>query len=272
VTSARIADQIEQVDRDLAEIDEQLEMGELDEATAERLRAAYQTERATLQKQIAGIQATESSSDAGAKIVTPPEGRSRGRAIAGAIAGTAIVGVAAVAVAAAAMFSLQEQTPAGEMTDGVATAVLEDGRLGGQGATDLSSVSAAEMEAVVAENPNVAGMRMALAELYVEEGNLSKALDHYMIVLEIEPENPEALTRVGWLTSVSGEPGLAVPFFERALAIEPDYPQAYWFLANARIDIGDKEGAIGPLEALLTYEIPTDVRTEALAMLEEARS
>lgn len=268
MTSARIADQIEQVDRDLAEIDEQLEMGELDEATAERLRAAYQTERATLQKQIAGIQATESSSDAGAKIVTAPEGRSRGRAI----AGTAIVGVAAVAVAAAAMFSLQEQTPAGEMTDGVATAVLEDGRLGGQGATDLSSVSAAEMEAVVSENPNVAGMRMALAELYVEEGNLSKALDHYMIVLEIEPENPEALTRVGWLTSVSGEPGLAVPFFERALAIEPDYPQAYWFLANARIDIGDKEGAIGPLEALLTYEIPTDVRTEALAMLEEARS
>lgn len=268
MTSARIADQIEQVDRDLAEIDEQLEMGELDEATAERLRAAYQTERATLQKQIAGIQATESSSDVGAKIVTAPEGRSRGRAI----AGTAIVGVAAVAVAAAAMFSLQEQTPAGEMTDGVATAVLEDGRLGGQGATDLSSVSAAEMEAVVAENPNVAGMRMALAELYVEEGNLSKALDHYMIVLEIEPENPEALTRVGWLTSVSGEPGLAVPFFERALAIEPDCPQAYWFLANARIDIGDKEGAIGPLEALLTYEIPTDVRTEALAMLEEARS
>lgn len=266
--TARIADQIEQVDRDLAEIDEQLEMGELDEATAERLRTAYAAERSTLEKQLAGIETTSSSADEDAKSADAPAGRSRGRAI----AGTAIIGVAAVVVAVVAVFSLQEQTPAGEMTDGVATAVLEDGRLGGQAAPDLSSVSAAEMEAVVAENPDVAGMRMALAELYVEENNLSKALEHYMIVLEIEPENPEALTRVGWLTSVSGEPGLAVPFFERALAIEPDYPQAYWFLANARFDMGDKEGAVGPLEALLTYEIPSEVRTEALSMLEDARS
>ena len=93
-----------------------------------------------------------------------------------------------------------------------------------------------------------------------------------MIVIEIEPENAEALTRVGWLTSVSGEPELAEPFFERALVINPDYPQAYWFLANTRVEMGDMEGAIGPLEALLTYEIPTEVRTEAAALLEEARS
>ena len=40
MNTARIADQIAQVDRDLSEIDEQLEAGEFDEATAERLRAA----------------------------------------------------------------------------------------------------------------------------------------------------------------------------------------------------------------------------------------
>lgn len=266
--AARIADQIEQVDRDLAEIDEQLEMGDLDEATAERLRSAYQTERATLEEQLAGIQTTDSSSEEGAKIVGPPEGRSRGRAI----AGTAIVGIAAVVVVVIAMFSLQEQTPAGEMTDGVATDVLEGGSVGGQATTDLSSVSAADMEAVVAENPEIVGMRMALAELYVEESNPSKALEHYMIVLDLEPENVDALVRIGWLTSISGDPALAEPFFVRALAIDPDYPQAYWFLASVRLEIGDKEGAIGPLEALLTYEIPTDIRTEAMALLEEARS
>jgi cytochrome c-type biogenesis protein CcmH/NrfG len=268
VKAAQITDQIEQVDRDLAEIDEQLEMGDLDEATAERLRSAYQTERATLQEQLARIQTTDSSSEKGAKIVGPPEGRSRGRAIAGA----AIVGIAAVVVVVIAIFSLQEQTPAGEMTDGVATDVLEGGTVGGQATTDLSSVSAADMEAVVAENPEIVGMRMALAELYVEEGNPSKALEHYMIVLDLEPENADALVRIGWLTSISGDPALAEPFFVRALAIDPDYPQAYWFLASVRLEIGDKEGAIGPLEALLTYEIPTDIRTEAMALLEEARS
>lgn len=266
--AARIADQIEQVDLDLAEIDEQVATGELDEGTAERLRSAYLAERATLEEQLDGIQTTGSAPVEGATIVDAPEGRSRGRAI----AGTAIVGVAAVVIAVVAMFSLQEQTPAGEMTDGVATDVLEEGISGGQGSSDLNSVSAAEMEAVVAQNPDVVGMRIALAERYVEEGNSSKALEHYMIVIEIEPENADALVRVGWLTSLSGEPQLAEPFFERALVIEPDYPQAYWFLAIARIDNGDNDGAIGPLETLLTFEIPTDVRAEAIAMLEEARS
>ena len=41
-------DQIEQVDRDLAEIDAQVASGELDAATAARLRAAYEEERAAL--------------------------------------------------------------------------------------------------------------------------------------------------------------------------------------------------------------------------------
>ena len=40
MNTERIAEQIEQVDRDLAEIDEQMEMGEIDDATAERLSEA----------------------------------------------------------------------------------------------------------------------------------------------------------------------------------------------------------------------------------------
>jgi hypothetical protein len=36
--------------------------------------------------------------------------------------------------------------------------------------------------------------------------------------------------------------------------------------------MGNMEGAIESLEALLTYEIPTEVRTQAIAMMEEARS
>ena len=264
----RIAEQIEQVDRDLAEIDEQLELGEIDDATAERLRNAYLAERTTLEEQLDGVEAANPSDNEDAEAAEATAGRPRGRAI----AGTAIIGIAAVVVAIVAMISLQEQTPAGEMTDGVATDVLEGGGTGGQAATDLSSVTPAEMEAVVAENPEIVGMRMALAELYVEEGNLPKALDHYMVVLDLEPENSDALVRVGWLTSISAEPELAEPFFMRALVIDPDYPQAYWYLANVRIEMGNMEGAIESLEALLTYEIPTEVRTQAMAMLEEARS
>ena len=51
---------------------------------------------------------------------------------------------------------------------------------------------------------------------------------------------------------------------ERALALEPDFAQAYWFLANIRFALGDAEAAVEPLERLLAYEgIPESIRTEA---------
>ena len=258
----RIADQIDQVDRDLAEVDEQVDTGELDEATADRLRSAYRKERAALEAQMSSVEAP-TIDEFPEPSATAPQTRSRGRAI----AGTVIVGVAAIVVAAVAIFSLQERTPAGESTDGVATAVLENG-----GARDLSSVGLDEMEGVVAQNPDIPGMRLALADRYVEAGDYSKALGHYMIVLEQEPESATALARVGWLTFLSGEGDLAEPFIVRAIAIEPDFPQAYWYLANVRIETGNPQGAIEPLEQLLAYELPAEVRAQAEAMLAEVRS
>ncbi|MEA3510400.1 MAG: tetratricopeptide repeat protein [Actinomycetota bacterium] len=259
MNAARIADQIAQVDRDLAEVDEQVEIGELDEATADRLRSAYRAERGALEKQLDDIEPVLVVSDETAG----PAGRSKSRSLAGA----AIVGVGVVVIAVVAVFSIQERTPAGEATDGVATEVLE----GGAGA-DLASVSLDEMEIVVAQNPDIPGMRIALADRYVDAGNYSKALEHYMVVLDLEPENPEALARVGWLTFLAGELTLAAPFVERALAIDPEFPQAYWFLANIRIGNGDAAGAIGPLERLLAFELPIEIRTQAEALLDEARS
>jgi hypothetical protein len=56
----------------------------------------------------------------------------------------------------------------------------------------------------------------------------------------------------------------------RAIEIEPEYPQAYWFLANIRYESGNIDGTIEPLEKLLTYELPEEVRLEATEMLAEA--
>lgn len=259
MNAARIADQIAQVDRDLVEVDEQVEAGELDEATAVRLRSAYRVERGELEKQLDGIETTSIVADDAAV----PTGRSKTRSLVGA----GVIGVGVVVIALVAVFSLQERTPAGEATDGVATEVLEGG-----GGSDLASVSLDEMEVVVAQNPDIPGMRIALADRYVDAGNYSKALEHYMVVLNLEPDDADVLARVGWLTFLAGEPSLAGPFVERALVIQPDFPQAYWFLANIRMALDDSLGAIDPLERLLAYELPTEIRAEAEALLEEARS
>ncbi len=259
MNAARIADQIAQVDRDLAEVDDQVDADELDEATADRLRSAYRSERRALEQQLDGIKP--------AVAVSGDDALSADRSQTRSFVGAGVVGLAVVVIVVVAVFSLQERTPAGEATDGVATEVLE-----GVGGVDLASLSLEEMESVVAQHPEVPGMRIALADRYVDVGNYSKALGHYMVVLDLEPENPDALARVGWLTFLSGEPLLASSFVERALAIEPDFPQAYWFLAKIRMEIGDAPGAIEPLRRLLAYDLPIDVRAQAEALLAEARS
>ena len=134
------ADEIDQVDRDLTEVAAQLDAGELDTATAERLRTAYERERAAI------VAATS-----GPRLV---EGRSPRRMLMGA--SILIVGI--VAVAASGVISAQSDTPEQGATAGVAADAGE-----GDG-VDLSSVTNEEMEAVIAANPSVVGMRLALAE------------------------------------------------------------------------------------------------------------
>ncbi|MEN8234670.1 MAG: tetratricopeptide repeat protein [Actinomycetota bacterium] len=264
--TARIADQIAQVDLDLAEIDDQVEAGELDETTAERLRSAYRAERDALERELVEVPRDDAGAaeDKGSVVVGGPASKKPSRAI----VGTVIVAVAAVVVAVVAMSSLEEKTPAGEMTDGVATDVLE-----GQGNVDMGSISLEEMEAVVAQNPDIVGMRIALAQRYLDEGILDKGLEHYTIALGQQPDDPILNAWVGWLTFLSGDPDTAEPHVVQALVLESDYPQAHWFLANIRFEQGDMDGVIEPLETLLGYEdLPPDIKADVEAMLEEARS
>ena len=241
------ADQIQQVDRDLAAVAAQLDDGELDAATADRLRASYEQERAALLVASAAPRVEE--------------GRSPRRVLIGA----AILAVGAIAIVASGLVSLRSDTPEGSVTDGVATDVLENG---GDG-NDLASVTNEEMEAVVAANPTVVGMRLALAGRYVEDGDHSSALDHYLTVLDQDPDQAEALAMVGWLTFLAGEPELAEPFVAKSLVVEPDYPLALWFFGNILMVTGDHDGATQAIERLLAYDLTSDVRAEADALLVE---
>ena len=86
--------------------------------------------------------------------------------------------------------------------------------------------------------------------------------------------HPEALAWVGWILHLSGEPESASNFLEEALELEPDYPQAQWWLANVRFEgLGDPTGAIAPLEQLLSYtDVPDDIRAAAVELLAAARA
>jgi tetratricopeptide (TPR) repeat protein len=183
-----------------------------------------------------------------------------GRFSARALAGTAIVVVAVTVIGVFAVNSLTGPSTAG--TEGVASDVIT-----GDGPIDLAEISNEEMESVVAQNPNVVGMRLALARRYFESGDFDRALDHYMVILD-EEQHPEALANVGWMTYISGRPDIALGYVEAALEREPGSITAIWFLGNIQFSLGNRDAAIGALTTIIDAEgVPDDVKASAKALL-----
>lgn len=232
---------------DLAEIEVQQASGELNEEETGRLRESYMAEQRAL---------------ASAQVASPDtEPQSRKRRLVGA--GVLIAGALALTVGVVA--TVQDRTPGDLITGGIANP--------SNAPRDLTKVTEEELEGVVADNPDVIGMRMALAGRYFDKGEFSDALRHYMEVLARE-QHPEALANVGWMTYLSDEIDTGLKFVERSLEVTPDLPQAYWYLANIRYwGMNDPAGAVAPLETLLEFDaIPDEVRVLATDLLTEVRA
>lgn len=250
----RIREHIQQVERDLVEIAEQEAAGELDPATVERLRTRYEAERAALLREL---------SDSAAPVAVPePTDR--------LITGRRLAGAAVLVVAAAALaIGVVNATGDPPGVEGVASDVVSGGGV------NLDDITNEQMEAVVAENPDIAPMRLALADRYFAEGDYSNALTHYMYVLDtLGVDDPAALANVGWMTFQSGVPDVAASFVERSLEIQPDGGVGYWYLANIRFyGLEDPAGAIAPLQSLLRYDnLPEELRTAAEDLLAIAQA
>ena len=235
-----IPERLAQVDADLADLDSQVAGGELDEPTASRLRATYEAERAD-------ILATK-------ELDPPPRSWKR------VIAGVAIVVVGFAGAGIAVARSADDRNPGDLIT-------------GGLPSVDLSDITNAEMEEVVAQFPDVPVMRLALADRYFNDAQFSDALRHYLVVLDQEPGNPRALANIGWMTHLSGESAIAERYVEQALAADAGYTQAYFFLGAIRLyGLEDSAGAVSPRDILLTFDdLPPEIRTQTQELLAEAK-
>lgn len=252
----RSADQIALLRDEIADIDAQVEAGDIDRGTADTLRAKYEAELATLESSAAlAADGADEHDDASATEATTSGSRISGRMLAGAM----VLGVAIVAIGVFAVVSLDGGSSGAE---GVAGAVLEDGS-----ARDLSDISNEEMESVVEANPEVVGMRLALARRYFEEGSFDRALDHYFEVLERE-QHPEALANIGWMTYLSQRPDIALGYLEAALERKPDYLPAQWFISNVLVTLGRGDEAVVFLVPLTELDdVPEEIRGSAFDLL-----
>ncbi len=246
----RIHERIAQAERDLAEVAEQAETGEIDQQTADALSARYQAEYDAL---VEGIESDDT--DAGDRPLS-------GRTI-------LTIGVPMILVIAALLFVVANNSTNTAGVEGLAEDVISGD------APSLESVTNEEMEAVIAQNPDIPAMRLALGDRYFFEGDFSNALRHYMYVLEdLGVADPEALANVGWMTYQSGFPDVAVSFVERSLDVQPSGGLAFWYLANIQFNgLDDPDAAVDPLEKLLAIDnLPDALRSDAEALLAEVRA
>lgn len=231
--------------RDLVDLDEQEAAGEIPAARARQLRQRYEADAARAFDRLDELDRVDRDPEAG----SDPAGRARaetesrptpaaGGSVVGGrrrIAGVALVGAVAAAVVLSVRGDLMPRPAGGFVTGNEVT-----------GGRDLSEVTNAEMEEVVAANPDVVPMRLRLAHRYLEDGEYDRAVEHYLAVLDREPA-PEAMAHLGWLVFLDGEVEVAADLLVASLERDPDDPETLWFLANVRLYGQQDAAAAKPL-------------------------
>jgi len=260
---ARLDVALAQIDQDVEEAQRQAARGEIDKATLAVLTARYQSERSELQAAVDGATtpaAEMPSAEPEAPIGSVPTAgtarrRSQRRLAGAAVLVAGIVGITIFVVSSA------------DRSDSDATAGIVDAP-----PIDLANVTLEQLEDVVARNPDVIGMRLALAKELIAADDVQGAVKHFGQVLERE-RHPEALAWLGFISFQVNEPETAESYLVEAIELQPNYPQAQWWLANVRyVGLGDAAGAIAPLEALLVFDnLSEDVRDAAVELLAQAR-
>lgn len=274
----RLHDRRQHAIRDLEELSEQVADGELDEATAERLRAGYQAELEAVNAELGVVddmpgQLARKLDEAVEQVDRePPPESDREPAPAGRSSGRAIVGGFLLIGAFTAVILIAAQT------------FRSDGDSGSVAPSNVATLDAAaleEMEDVIESHPDNTGMRMALADAYFDQGEYLSAIDHYVVVLSglvtVEEES-RALGRIGWMAYATGQNEAAVEYLDASLRADPGYAEGKLFLGMVRLyGLEDAAGALPLLEEVLALPSLTDeirvavevATNDARAVLEE---
>lgn len=121
-------------------------------------------------------------------------------------------------------------------------------------------------------NPQTPTERLAFAHQLEGEGKAVDALRQYDAVLKLEPNNVEALAYRGWLLKLAGLVDLAQTALDRAVAIDPSFPDTRFFRGMLFFqDRNDPASAIPEFEAYLASKPPAGTEAAVQGVLDQAR-
>ncbi|HUF94014.1 MAG TPA: tetratricopeptide repeat protein [Candidatus Limnocylindria bacterium] len=117
----------------------------------------------------------------------------------------------------------------------------------------------------------LAGM-LGAARASLFDGRYSEAIAAYQAVLKREPKNVDAITHLGLIVAIGGHADSALETFERALAIDPDYPPALLYRGQVLLETRkDTAGAIRSWEHFLKVTPPGEDHDRVARMIADAR-
>jgi cytochrome c-type biogenesis protein CcmH/NrfG len=116
------------------------------------------------------------------------------------------------------------------------------------------------------------GMLQA-ARASLNAGRMQEAIAAYQAILKREPDNVDALAHFGLILAMAGHADRAIEHFDRALRVDPNYPEALSYSAQVRFEMKqDYPGAIAAWERFAAVVDSAEARKEAQSRIREARS
>ncbi|MEG4284976.1 tetratricopeptide repeat protein [Microcoleus sp. A006_D1] len=92
------------------------------------------------------------------------------------------------------------------------------------------------------------------ARAKVDRGEYSEALSDLDLVLQMQPDRPEALCQRAKVHAKLGNPKAAVEDIARALQLEPENRELRWHRGVVRLSVGDGAGAVLDFTHLMQFE------------------
>ncbi len=114
-------------------------------------------------------------------------------------------------------------------------------------------------------------LQAARASLF--EGRYGDAIAAYQAILKRDPKNVDAMTHLGLIVAIGGHADSALESFEKALAIDPNYPPALLYRGQVLYETKkDSAGAITSWEKFLAVAPPGEDRARIEKLIAEARA
>ncbi len=129
--------------------------------------------------------------------------------------------------------------------------------------------AAQTLEGVIQLEPENADALILLGNAYKATGDITKALKSYLQAGGLDPSNAEATFLIGILYSENDKTASqAIQYFQKVARVNPNYPLAYYYMGKAALKMGDNKKAIefGTQEKRMNPNLP-----EAYILVGEAQ-